>query len=184
MDFTRCFIAISFPDEVVEEIARIQELLQKRNFTGKLTELKNLHLTLKFLGEIDAEKLAIVQDRLKKIQFNRLDLKLGEVGTFARFGEPKIVWIKLEGQALWDLQSAIENVMHELGFKKEEKFMAHITLARIKYVEDKKGFRESVKQIKPKKAEFSINEFTLKKSELQPLGPIYSDIATYTSNSP
>jgi len=51
----RAFIAIDFPDEVVKEIARVQEVLGKRQFTGKMTEPENLHLTLKFLGEIDWE---------------------------------------------------------------------------------------------------------------------------------
>src|SRR3989344_4739654 len=53
----RAFIAIDFPDEVVKEIARVQEVLGKRQFTGKMTEPENLHLTLKFFGEIDEEKL-------------------------------------------------------------------------------------------------------------------------------
>ena len=56
-NLTRAFIAIEFPDEVVKEIARVQELVSKIKFTGKLTELENLHLTLKFLGEISEEKV-------------------------------------------------------------------------------------------------------------------------------
>ena len=48
----RCFICIDFPDEVIKEVARVQEELEKVKFNGKLTELENLHLTLKFLGEM------------------------------------------------------------------------------------------------------------------------------------
>ena len=62
----RAFIAIDFPDEVVKEIARVQEVLGKRQFTGKMTEPENLHLTLKFFGEIDEEKLKSIRKELKK----------------------------------------------------------------------------------------------------------------------
>lgn len=52
----RTFICIDFPTEVIKEAARIQALIDKQNFTGKLTEPENLHITLKFLGEIDDKK--------------------------------------------------------------------------------------------------------------------------------
>ena len=58
---TRAFIAIDFPSEIVKEIARVQELLGKVKFTGKITELENLHLTIKFLGEIDEKQVEEVK---------------------------------------------------------------------------------------------------------------------------
>ena len=58
-ELTRAFICIEFPDEVIKEAARVQEVLENKNFTGKMTELENLHLTYKFLGEIDEKKLLI-----------------------------------------------------------------------------------------------------------------------------
>src|SRR3990172_668003 len=94
---TRAFIAVEFPDEVVKEIARIQELISKVKFTGKLTELENLHLTLKFFGEVDDIKLGKIKEALKKVEFSKMDLKLGKAGTFSVGGNPRIVWIKVEG---------------------------------------------------------------------------------------
>jgi len=179
MESTRCFIAISFPDEVVKEIARLQEMISKKGFTGKLTELNNLHLTLKFLGDIDEKKVALVKEHLGKVSFDKIELHLGEVGTFAYSGNPRIIWLKLEGQALWDLQAKIDEVLNKCGFPKEERFMAHVTLARIKYVEDKKRFREFIKEIKPEKISFQVESFALKESELKTIGPVYRDIETY-----
>ena len=73
---TRTFIAIEFPDEVIKEVARIQEVLNNWKFTGKMTELENLHLTLKFLGEIEDNKLEEVKENLKKIKFKSFRAKL------------------------------------------------------------------------------------------------------------
>ena len=93
---TRCFVAIEFSDEVIKEVARVQGLVSKVKFTGKTTELENLHLTLKFLGEIDDEKLGRVKTALRKTEFDSMKLKLGKVGTFSFHGKPSIVWIKVE----------------------------------------------------------------------------------------
>lgn len=179
---TRTFIAISFPEEVIEEIARVQEIVSGKAFTGKITELNNLHLTLKFLGELDDNHLDKVKESLKKIKFNKFTVKLGALGTFARHGIPRIVWMKLESKELWELQEKIDLEMKKLGFEREERFMAHVTLARVKYVEDKKGFREAIKSIKTKKIDFDVNDFALKKSELRKMGPTYTDIDVYSAN--
>src|SRR3990172_2411149 len=91
-ELTRIFIAIEFPSDIVKEIARIQELISKVKFTGKLTELENLHLTLKFFGEVDDIKLGKIKEALKKVEFSKMDLKLGKAGTFSVGGNPRIVW--------------------------------------------------------------------------------------------
>lgn len=176
----RCFIAIDFPDEVVKEIARAQGLLSGTKFTGKLTELENLHLTLKFLGEIDDEKIEEVKKRLSEIKFEPMKLKLGKIGTFSR---PKgkddkgniIIWIKVEGGEIYALQKKIDSVLEGI-FAKEERFMSHLTIARVKYVKDKKGFLEHINSIHVKPIEFGVSEFKLKKSELKPFGPAYAEI--------
>lgn len=178
---TRAFICIDFPDEVIKEIARIQELLAKTKFTGKLTELENLHLTLKFLGEIDDNKIKEIKKRLSGIKFERMRLKLGKIGTFSIRGKPRIIWIKVEGKQIHDLQKKIDDALSGM-FKAEERFMSHLTIARIKYVKDKKGFLESVGGIHVKPVAFDVSEFKLKKSELKPIGPVYADAEVYNCN--
>jgi len=175
---TRAFIAIDFPDEVIKEVARVQEILGKKKFTGKLTELENLHLTLKFLGEIDSEKLEGVQKKLRKINFKEMNLKLGDIGVFGIGGKPRIVWIKVEGKGIWELQENVDEALKGL-FNPEERFMSHLTVARIKYVKDKRGFVDYVGATKSKKIEFRVDRFKLKSSELKKLGPVYGDIEEY-----
>ena len=175
----RVFVAIDFPSEVIEEVARIQEVLRNLKFTGKMTELENLHLTLKFIGEIDLEKLEEVKNKLKNIKFDIFDARLENIGTFSFRGNPRIVWIKVKGKGIFELQKKIDEMMSELGFKLEERFMGHMTIARIKYVKDKETFKKYAGEIGLKDIRFKVDKFNLKESELRMMGPIYTDLEIY-----
>ena len=176
----RTFICIDFPLEIEKEIERIQKIILKKKFTGKITESDNLHLTLKFLGEISQEKLEEVKIELGKVQFEELNLALGQVGAFAHNNMPRIVWIKILGA--YKLQSQIDNALIDM-FPKEARFMSHVTLARVKYVKDKKDFIDYVNQIKPMKLKFKIPGFKLKESKLNPSGPEYITLEEYFADN-
>ena len=178
-ELTRAFIAIEVPDSVIKEVARTQEILVKQNFIGKMTELENLHLTLRFLGEIDNEKLERAGQRLREIKFNFFEAKLSEIGIFNYRGNPRIVWIKIGGKEVFELQNKIDDSLAKEGFAKEERFMSHMTIARVKYVKDKKFFLDYVKNIGIKNIKFDVDKFYLKKSELKESGPIYKDLETF-----
>ena len=100
-ELSRIFIAIDFPDEVIKEVARVQKILGTRKFIGKMTELENLHLTLKFLGEINNAKLEEIKKKLKDIKFSEFEARLEDIGTFSRQGNPKIAWIKIGGKGIF-----------------------------------------------------------------------------------
>lgn len=176
----RVFVAVDFPSEVIEEVARVQEVLRSGvKFTGKPTELENLHLTLKFLGEIDDEKLEKVREKLKDVRFESFDARLESVGTFSFRGNPRIVWIKIGGRGIFELQERVDSLLSEVGFAREQRFMSHMTIARVKYVKDKKGFVDYVGGIGLKSLRFRVGEFKLKESELRAIGPVYSDVEVY-----
>ncbi len=177
----RSFICIDFPNEIIKEIARIQELLEKK-FVGKFTELENLHLTLKFLGEINNETIEKVNIILSKLEFNIFDCRLEDIGTFTFKGFPKIIWIKIAGKPIYDLQMKIDEALSEM-FPKEERFMSHLTIARIKYITDKENFMKSIKNITVKKINFKVESFKLMSSDLKPLGPVYSLTKEYKLKS-
>lgn len=174
----RTFIALDLPREVISEIEKIRDTVKKKVlFTGKYTEPENLHLTLKFLGEVDEEKTREVKKLLNEIKIEHFRVELGEIGIFSK-SFPKILWIKLNGKGIWELQKEIDNKLKDI-FAPEERFMSHITIARIKNVSSKKEFLEYLKSLRPKKHEFVVNEFFLKKSELLESGPVYTDLEEY-----
>jgi len=173
----RVFIAVDLPREAINYIEELQKLIGKQNlFTGKFTEPENLHLTLKFLGEIDAEKVSEIQEKLKTIEFPAFEAELGEVGAFSK-KFIKIIWIKLEGKITL-LQEKIDEALSEL-FAKENRFMSHITIARVKNVKDKRILLSYIKTMKTQKIKFKVDKFFLKKSELKSEGPVYEDLESY-----
>jgi len=179
----RCFIAIDFPRVVRDEIDRIQEQLAgKKIWQGKLTERENLHLTLKFLGEIDEGKLEEVRKRLREIKMPQFSCYLGNLGVFTP-SLVKIVWVHIIGKEVLDLQKQIDEKLSGL-FEKESRFMSHLTVARVKLVKDKKLFLEELGKIKTQNIKFSVREFYLIKSELKEQGPIYTDIEAFKLLSP
>jgi 2'-5' RNA ligase len=174
----RCFIALDLPLEAVTEIENIQNKLKKKVlFNGKFTERDNLHLTLKFFGEIDEGKIEEVKKRLQQVKFENFNVGLGEVGVFNK-KVVRIIWIKLNGKGIFDLQKQIDEKLKSL-FSVEERFMCHITIARVKSVGAKKELFEYLKSIKPKNMKFKIGSFSFKKSELLENGPIYENLEEY-----
>jgi 2'-5' RNA ligase len=178
----RCFIAIHFPKKVIEEIEKVQGDLKKKDlFVGKFTKGRNLHLTLKFLGEIEEGQVEEVKKKLREIKINKFKVELGKVGVFSeKF--IRIIWIEILGKEIFELQKKIDESLKEM-FELEVRFMSHLTIARVKNVKDKKLFFKKLKEIKVPEVNFDINEFYLMKSELKSEGPIYEVIEKYSLES-
>ena len=163
----RTFIAIDLPENIREEIRKIQEKLPE--FKGKLTEKENLHLTLKFLGEVDEEKIRLLKDKLKEIKFKKFEAEIDSLGVFSeKF--VRIVWLHLTNCE--KLQEKIDETLKDL-FPREERFMSHITIARVKSCKDKKALIERLKQIRLDNFKFKVESFELMKSELAKEGARY-----------
>jgi 2'-5' RNA ligase len=166
----RTFIAIEIPEEIKEEIVKIQNQLSE--FNGKKTKFENLHLTLKFLGEINEEEIEEIKKRLKKIKLNSFEAEINSMGVFS----DRIVWLNVKNCE--ELQKEIDEKL--LGFfEKEKRFMGHLTIARVKYIQNKKEFLEEIKKIKISEMKFEVKNFNLKKSTLTEKEPVYEDIEVY-----
>jgi 2'-5' RNA ligase len=177
-NLTRTFISIEPPLEITKEIARIQQIISKQKFTGKLTEPSNLHLTLKFLGHLPNEKLKKVKSLLSKIIFPEFTATLQKTGTFNFKGQPRIVWIKVSSPELFDLQKTIDQTLSQI-FPQEKRFMSHLTIARIKHTKNPKEFIKYIENLGLKKLHFQVNSIKLKSSELKFSHPIYKTLKTY-----
>lgn len=170
----RAFISIDIAKEVKEEIKKIQDTLP--DFIGKKTEFENLHLTLKFLGEINENKVMEVKKRLRDVKIPAFEGEIDDIGIFSE-SFIRIVWLHLRGAE--ELQKEIDDVLKGL-FEKERRFMSHMTIARVKKIKDKEEFLEKIRKIKIPKIKFEIRGFKLKKSELFPQGPKYTILEEYS----
>lgn len=175
MELTRTFISIDIPKRIQKEIKKLQDELP--GFEGRRTDPENLHLTLKFLGEINEEKIGKVKNELKKVKLKKFDAEIDNVGIFSpKF--VKIVWVHLKNCSR--LQKLIDECLKDL-FPKEERFMSHMTIARVKYIKNKNYFLGELDKIKiPPGLKFKVNNFELKKSTLTLDGPIYETLERYT----
>ncbi|MEK6840865.1 MAG: RNA 2',3'-cyclic phosphodiesterase [Nanoarchaeota archaeon] len=174
MNVVRTFISIDLPENIRKEVARIQQTLPE--FKGKLTETENLHLTLKFLGNIGEKTLSEVKNRLKEINFETFKTKISEIGVFSP-DNIKIIWIKLD--SCEELQKSIDEELSGI-FEKEKRFMSHLTIARAKKIKGKEKFLNDLKKMKiPSGLGFEVESFNLKKSTLTSNGPVYETLGTY-----
>lgn len=175
----RAFIAIKLSPKILMEIKGIQENLPF--FSGKKTELKNLHLTLKFLGEISSEKVEEVKSRLRKIKFNKFESEIKDLGFFDnrtsdKFDRQIVIWLGITNCE--KIQEEVDISLEGL-YKKENRFMAHLTIARVKKIRDKENFIQCLKKINVPKMFFTVDRFYLMESNLTSEGPRYDEIEKY-----
>lgn len=169
----RVFISIDPPEDVQRKIEEIQKLLPK--FEGKKTKKENLHLTLKFLGNVSDEQILEIDKRLKELRLKKFLIRVDGIGVFSeRF--IRIVWLHLSGCE--ELQSLIDTSLSDL-FKKEERFMSHLTIARVRKLFNKTEFMKDIKKINLPNITFEISCFKLKESILGEEGPLYKTLVEY-----
>jgi|SRR3989344_1389935 len=179
----RLFIAIEIPKEIKDYLCGIQQGIAKSNDSSKnkirLVNKDNMHLTLKFLGEVQPDKVEILNKSLKEIAFKPFSVNLDSIRVFPSEDYIRVVWVGLkpEEQVL-ELQKNIDENLKKL-FKKEKGFKPHLTIARVKYIEDKKQFVDKLKRIKVENKKIEVNNFKLVKSTLTPKGPVYEYLGVF-----
>ena len=169
----RLFIEIDF-NNLQDYFVELQELLPKN---ARLSYTKTFHLTLKFLGEVPPDKVEGIIEVLRKIKFQQFTVFLDSICLFPSENYTRVVWVGLKPEnKVLELQKSINESLKGL-FKKEKDFKAHITLARVKHIDDKKSFIDQLKNIKVENKKVEIKNFKLIKSTLTPKGAIYEDLA-------
>ena len=178
----RVFIAVEISDEgILKKIQTFQEDLQ---IDAKPTKINQIHFTLQFLGEIDKEKCEKVKEQLRKITFSQFGVSLKGVGGFPNLKNPRVVWVGTDEKGAENLIKISKEIgmrLVSLGFQKDNRFMPHLTVFRIKHKIDDLSLR--IKQYEA--IEFGtqvITKIKLKRSILSPKGPEYSDLLEINGN--
>lgn len=173
----RLFIAIELPEQIKEHLANIQK--QITNFKGKFVNNEQMHLTLKFLGETHENKLKEIKDALKAVKFDKINCFTTNIGFFPSENYIKVVWIGLEPfDKLVELQKQIDDSLKDI-FPRDKRFHPHLTLARVRFIENKEKFKDNTKKIKLEKKEFIVDSFKLIKSTLTQKWPVYEEIENF-----
>jgi 2'-5' RNA ligase len=173
----RTFIAIEIPAEVKKAVSETIADIKKANLIeGNFVKGEQLHITLKFLGEVqekDVEKVNSVLEEISKTT-KKFQVELKGLGHF----NERILWVGGESEELTNLANGVDKSMSKLGFAKEIRpFAIHLTLCRIKNLKNSKRFSEFIAKCKDKSfGKFVVDEMKLMKSTLSEEGPIYEEI--------
>lgn len=178
----RCFVALELPLEVQTELAQAASQLKTAQADVKWAEPENVHLTLKFLGEIPHNKVLQTGLALSSLgQRRAIVSRLAGLGAFPVVHRPRVVWAGLDLglEEIGDLQREVEDRTADLGFQREERaFSPHLTLGRVRSSQNASELAKLIATIRPKPMEFIFSSLTLMKSTLTPEGPLYQPLQT------
>ena len=181
----RLFVAI--PLSANEEVLILLNTLRKKLQFEQINWVRpeNLHLTLKFLGETSFDKRTEVILLLKKIveEQNSFSICMNRTGIFGSRYNPRVLWLGSEKKSdqLMQLTQNIIKSFEALGYPSDrQNFVPHLTLARIKRLNDKHFFQKTVQEIQQKTyLQQKVGSIILYESILHKEGPIYKIIESF-----
>jgi 2'-5' RNA ligase len=185
----RAFVAVPLGDAVRGVLVRVQEALRRADADVKWVEPHNLHLSIKFLGEIaedEAERLAALL-REETARWPALALEYAGVGTFPERGLPRVVWAGCRGdlEKLAGLARAVERAAEQVGVPRENRpFVAHLTLGRVKSGRNERRLRAAIEnQRNVPVGKEEVARLVLYRSTTLPEGPVYEERAAFPLGS-
>lgn len=176
----RTFISINLPEDIKREILSLQSRLKVHGGHIGWVKPDAIHLTLKFLGDIDEKKIPEIEAATREATkgFDTFYLRILGLGVFPSLKRPRIIWLGVneEGDSLARLQSKIEDEIARIGPPREEReFKPHLTIGRVK---DLHGFKQLMDTIDAERGidldGFNVTEILIMKSELRREGAIYT----------
>jgi 2'-5' RNA ligase len=176
----RAFMAVEVDTELVDKISEIQKNLAEANAQVKFVEPENLHFTFKFLGDISPEKaesiINMAEEKTK--DYSPFDIKIKGTGVFPNMGYIRVIWLGVEEPGAFSkMQEDFDKDFVKMGFKKERSYIPHLTIGRVKGVQNKELLVTIVKELQNiEVGTMNVDKLVLKESELTPVGPIYTDL--------
>lgn len=185
MSIIRSFIAIELPNPIQENIRDTIKWLQLSGVKNvRWVQYNNIHLTLKFLGDITTSDIENICIQLKQLitSYGSFKIQLDDLGAFPSIRKPQVIWIGLKAHpCLWNLQKNIEETLSSSGFSQDDRpFFPHLTLGRIKKDATSQDISE-ITAILNKKYDHdnfsaTLDCVTLFRSDLKPNGAFYTPI--------
>jgi 2'-5' RNA ligase len=180
----RLFLAVELPQEVREHLLKVRQTLEGALPKVSYTRGENLHLTLKFLGDVEPKRVDAITESLGHIKSPQFELFANAIECFPHRGPIKVITAALDG-TLPPLRALVESIEQRckfLGFEKEQRgFRPHVTFARARPVLSQRfrtELEEATSNLWPGPS-FSTTEFVQMESQLHPQGSIYKPLARF-----
>jgi len=174
----RLFIAVDCPPPVKDMLSNAQDGLKKCGDL-KAVEYENLHLTLKFLGEVSAAKAEDAKKALEEVEHPRFPVTLKGAGVFPNPGNAKVVWAGVDKgfDEFVELAKTVDSRLKTIGFPPESRFHPHVTLARVKGRLDRGRLNAFLaSHSEALFGSYEVDSFHLMESRLTPKGPAYTRV--------
>ncbi|WP_054650815.1 RNA 2',3'-cyclic phosphodiesterase [Salidesulfovibrio brasiliensis] len=183
----RTFLAVDVSPECREMLGKTLPVLQK-DVTSRMswTKPRNWHLTLKFLGELEPDRVVAVRKAMAGVRFDPFSLRPGNAGVFPGPKKPNVIWVGLASgaQPCHALARSVNEALTGAGFPEGRPFQAHLTIGRIK-LDKGDDWRTLLGRIrKVQWPAFTVRSFTLYKSVLGPGGPKHTAIEHFPAGGP
>ncbi len=189
----RAFIAIEIPPATQQKLAEIIQTLQKSISPNTIRWVKaeNIHLTLKFLGDVSIANIHFLEEILltESAKFKPFEMSIGELGAFPNPKRARVLWVHVAApQELLILQREIEAQTVHLGYSAEDRpFTPHLTLGRVNRNVTIENLNQITQVIQQNPIGFidvvQVNALKLYQSELKPSGSIYTCLYSAGFNS-
>ena len=183
MSSYRIFIALPTSLEVQNRLALIQSELMKSQADVKWDAPNKFHITLKFLGNVEQDKLSLLYNLMEKAILGRsaFEIVYKLVGAFPTVNNPRVVWTGAEPvKEMMDLQLEVERVCTEIGIPREERlFHPHVTLGRVRSRKNISHLIDAIKSITFQPIGYECKEVLVMKSDLKPEGSIYTALKSF-----
>jgi len=180
-EMVRSFVAFDIDSDLVrKKLTDVQALLVKTGADLKVVAPENIHITMRFLGDVRMDSVEKIYEAMKKALFVPFDVKIEGVGAFPDVRYPRVVWAGITQGAndLRSISSQLEPHLTALGFAPDPKgFSPHLTIARVRSSRNKAELAKFI--VENKNYGFGTVRaacLRLKKSDLTPKGPIYSTL--------
>jgi len=183
----RSFISMDITSkEVLDKIKTFQTYLKNTACPMKVVERENLHLTLKFLGEIGESSYKRIVESLgpSLSEFSSFEVNLKGTGFFPSISDLRVIWVGMNAPEIVYIQKEIDDTLKSMGFKEDRKFVPHLTVSRVKSSLNKKPLLNVLDEYK--NFDFGsdmITKINFKKSTLTPEGPIYETLKEFELKS-
>jgi len=179
----RLFVALEIPGEIRDALALVLKELRGFAPLAKWVRAENLHVTLKFLGETESDKVSAIANALGSIRSEQpITLEFRGLGFFPNEKRPRVFWVGMESSPnLKILAEEIDQRLHRLGFPLEDRpFTPHLTLARLNPpgLPPKLGYAVAENSSR-NFGFFTTREFHLIESKLKPTGAEYTTLQTF-----
>jgi RNA 2',3'-cyclic 3'-phosphodiesterase len=175
----RTFICIDIPHSIKARIEKLQSQLRRPSAQISWVKPANIHLTLRFLGDVAQSKILKVNTAVNRAvdSFGPFQITVGSTGCFPSPRHPSVLWIGISPVAgdLQKLRDAIEVELVRQGFEPEnKKFKPHLTIARIRNPRNAAEVTEAFLTSGFADQSFQANEVLVMRSQLSPQGSIYT----------